>query len=55
MLVVVPVPDVDATVAALPAGTVVAAPADRPGWGVRPAYLRDPEGNLAEVQTWLPR
>ncbi|MGW4152043.1 VOC family protein [Micromonospora chersina] len=55
VLVVVPVPDVDATVAALPAGTVVAAPADRPGWGVRSAYLRDPEGNLVEVQTWLPR
>ncbi|MGR6322672.1 VOC family protein [Micromonospora soli] len=55
VLVVVPVPDVDAVVAALPDGTVVAPPADRPGWGIRAAYLRDPEGNLVEVQTWLPR
>ncbi|MFI6130100.1 VOC family protein [Micromonospora sp. NPDC051141] len=55
VLVVVPVPDVDATVTALPAGTVVAEPADRPGWGVRSAYLRDPEGNLVEVQSWPAR
>lgn len=52
VLLVLPVPDVDATVATLPAGTVVGRPADRPGWGVRSAYLRDPEGNLVEVQTW---
>ncbi|WP_406107432.1 VOC family protein [Micromonospora globbae] len=52
ILVVIPVPDVDATVAALPAGVVVTEAADRPGWGVRSAYLRDPEGNLVEVQTW---
>ncbi|MET8232277.1 VOC family protein [Micromonospora sp. NPDC005298] len=55
VLVVVPVPDVDATVAGLPAGTVVVAPADRPGWGIRSAYLRDPEGNLVEVQSWPAR
>lgn len=55
ILVVVPVPDVDATVAALPATVVVAEAADRPGWGVRSAYLRDPEGNLVEVQTWTAR
>ncbi|MFR9779613.1 VOC family protein [Micromonospora sp. MS34] len=52
VLVVVPVSDVDATVAALPSDAVVVPPADRPGWGVRSAYLRDPEGNLVEVQTW---
>ena len=52
VLVVVPVPDVDATVAALPDRSLVAEPADRPGWGLRSAYLRDPEGNLVEVQTW---
>ncbi|WP_376787279.1 VOC family protein [Micromonospora halotolerans] len=34
---------------------VVAAAADRPGWGVRSAYLRDPEGHLVEVQTWTAR
>ncbi|NES30809.1 VOC family protein [Micromonospora terminaliae] len=55
VLVVVPVPDVDATVAALQAELVVAEAADRPGWGVRSAYLRDPEGNLVEVQTWTAR
>ncbi|MET8909176.1 VOC family protein [Micromonospora sp. NPDC004551] len=55
VLVVVPVPDVDATVAALEAELVVAEAADRPGWGVRSAYLRDPEGNLVEVQTWTAR
>ncbi|MGC1213251.1 MAG: VOC family protein [Micromonospora sp.] len=52
VLVVVPVSDVDATVAALPSRAVVAEAADRPGWGVRSAYLRDPEGNLVELQTW---
>jgi catechol 2,3-dioxygenase-like lactoylglutathione lyase family enzyme len=55
VLVVVPVPDVDGTVAAMPPAAVVAPPADRAGWGVRSAYLRDPEGNLVEVQTWLAR
>ncbi|MFC0028670.1 VOC family protein [Micromonospora chaiyaphumensis] len=52
VLVVIPVPDVDATIAALQTELVVAEATDRPGWGVRSAYLRDPEGNLVEVQTW---
>ncbi|SBT49322.1 VOC family protein [Micromonospora auratinigra] len=52
VLVVVPVPDVDATVAAVAPDTLVVAPADRPGWGIRSAYLRDPDGNLVEVQSW---
>ncbi|MFF5175660.1 VOC family protein [Micromonospora sp. NPDC000089] len=52
VMLVLPVSDVDELVAGQPADAVVAAPADRPGWGVRSAYLRDPEGNLVEVQTW---
>jgi catechol 2,3-dioxygenase-like lactoylglutathione lyase family enzyme len=52
VLVVVPVSDVDATVATVPPDALVVAPADRPGWGIRSAYLRDPDGNLVEVQSW---
>ncbi|MBH1937362.1 glyoxalase/bleomycin resistance/extradiol dioxygenase family protein [Streptomyces sp. AV19] len=35
-------------------GTAVAAPADRPEWGpsLRTAHLRDPEGNLIELQSY---
>ncbi|MCI4063233.1 VOC family protein [Micromonospora sp. R77] len=55
VLLVLPVPDVDTMIAGLPAGSVALPPADRPGWGVRSAYLRDPEGNLVEVQTWTAR
>lgn len=29
-------------------------PTDRPGWGVRTAHFRDPEGNLLEINTLLP-
>ncbi|MGC9665879.1 VOC family protein [Planosporangium sp. 12N6] len=52
VMLVLPVFDVDEVVAGMPADVVVAPPADRPGWGVRSAYLRDPEGNLVEVQTY---
>lgn len=52
MMLVVPVDDVDAAVAALPAHAVVVAPADRPDWGIRSAYLRDPDGNLVELQSY---
>ncbi|GAA1978229.1 VOC family protein [Catenulispora subtropica] len=35
-------------------GTLVAAPTDRPDWGptLRTAHLRDPEGNLIELQSY---
>ncbi|MBA2889835.1 VOC family protein [Nonomuraea soli] len=35
-------------------GTLVAAPADRPDWGrgLRTAHLRDPDGNLLELQSY---
>jgi catechol 2,3-dioxygenase-like lactoylglutathione lyase family enzyme len=29
-------------------------PADHPEWGIRTAYLRDPDGNLVEVNSPLP-
>ena len=33
----------------------VAEPADRPEWGVRTAHLRDPDGNLIEINSALRR
>jgi len=29
-------------------------PDDYPGWGIRAAYLRDPDGNLIEIHSPLP-
>lgn len=50
------VDDVDKAAAALAAlgGRVVAAAADRPEWGpgLRTAHLRDPGGNLLELQSY---
>ncbi|MGI5330083.1 VOC family protein [Actinomadura nitritigenes] len=50
------VDDVEKAAAALTAlgGRVVAAPADRPEWGpgLRTAHLRDPGGNLLELQSY---
>ena len=45
--------DVDKQAAALKGCgvTLVAEPADRPDWSVRTAHLRDPEGNLIEINT----
>lgn len=34
---------------------VVTAPVDRPGWGIRVAHFRDPDGNLIELNMELPR
>ena len=33
---------------------VVAEPADHPEWGIRVAYLRDPDGNLIEINSPIP-
>jgi len=33
----------------------IAGPKDFPGWGIRSAYLRDPDGNLLELHTDLSR
>jgi len=35
--------------------SLVTEPQDRPGWGIRTAHLRDPEGNLIELYQPLPR
>lgn len=45
------VDDVDTTFARLRERgvEVVAGPQDQPGWGIRAAHLRDPEGNLIEI------
>jgi lactoylglutathione lyase len=50
------VEDVDAATARLQERRVplVAAPADRPEWGVRTAHFRDPDGNLIEINAPLP-
>jgi len=33
--------------------TIIAGPADHTGWGIRSFYLRDPDGNLIEVNCLL--
>ena len=54
---IVQVEDVDAIVTALRArgAAEVSEPEDHPGWGIRSAYLRDPDGNLIELFSELPR
>ena len=48
--------DLDATVEALKArgADFVADLQDRPDWGIRTAHLRDPDGNLIELNSPLP-
>lgn len=48
--------DVDATCEALKnkGVTIIAEPTDMPGWGMRCAQLRDPEGHLIEIGTPFP-
>jgi len=50
------VEDVDQMVAQLEARgvTFIAPPTDRPGWGLRTAHLRDPDGNLIEISHGIP-
>jgi lactoylglutathione lyase len=52
-LVVLEVDDVDALVERL-ADHVVAGPTDRPDWGGRVAYVRDPSGNALELFQTIP-
>jgi catechol 2,3-dioxygenase-like lactoylglutathione lyase family enzyme len=52
-LVVLEVDDVDAEVARL-GELVVAEPVDRPDWGGRVAYVRDPSGNGIELFQSIP-
>ena len=53
-VLVLRVPDVDAAYAeALARGAVSAAePREQPGWGMRVAHLRAPEGTLIEFCSW---
>jgi catechol 2,3-dioxygenase-like lactoylglutathione lyase family enzyme len=32
---------------------LIVGPTDHPGWGIRSAYLRDPDGNLIEINQSL--
>lgn len=56
-MLIVGVDDVDGTVARLKSMGVqfVLGPQDFPDWGMRSAYLRDPDGNLIELTGELPR
>ncbi len=55
-MLIVTVEDVDASVERLQAQGVqfLTDPRDFPGWGIRSAYLRDPDGNLIELYSDLP-
>ena len=54
--VIVAVPDVDAVQKTLDArgASFVNPPHDRPDWGVRCLHLRDPDGNLIEINQEIP-
>jgi lactoylglutathione lyase len=56
-MLIIGVEDVDATTARLEALGVqfVLGPQNYPAWGMRSAYLRDPDGNLIELTGDLPR
>jgi lactoylglutathione lyase len=53
---IVRVNDLDATAARLKAEgiSMITDVQDRPGWGIRTAHLRDPDGNLIELIESLP-
>ena len=53
-LLVLEVDDVDAAIAGKDEH-LARAPVDKPDWGGRVAYLRDPSGNLIELFQTLPR
>ena len=36
-------------------GSLITAPTDMPQWGIRTAHLRDPDGNLIEAFSHLPK
>lgn len=52
-VVVIGVDDVDETIDRLEGVEVVAPPTDRPDWFLRTAHVRDPDGNLVEVNAPL--
>ncbi len=56
-MLIIGVGDVDATVARFEARGIQfeAGPKNYPDWGMRAAYLRDPDGNLIELTGALPK
>ncbi|MEU6021889.1 VOC family protein [Micromonospora sp. NPDC047134] len=50
------VEDVDSTAAELVSrgANMIQGPSDRPGWGIRSAYFRDPDGYLIEINKQQP-
>jgi lactoylglutathione lyase len=54
---IVGVEDLDAAVSGLRerGGKIFVGPTDRPDWGIRVAFLRDPDGNLIEVNAPIPQ
>ncbi len=56
-MLIVQVEDVDAAVRELHARGAedISAPQDHPGWGIRSAYLRDPDGHLIVLYNDMPR
>ena len=49
--------DLDSLIPKLQArgANVIKAPQDYPDWGIRAAYIRDPDGNLIEINKPVPR
>jgi lactoylglutathione lyase len=56
-VLVLDVDDVDAAAARVLAagGKLITQPEDHPDWGIRTCHLRDPEGNLLELEHGLPQ
>jgi lactoylglutathione lyase len=56
MALIFQVEDVDGTIEQLRArgAKIVVEPVNHPEWGIRTAYLRDPEGNLIEINAQIP-
>jgi catechol 2,3-dioxygenase-like lactoylglutathione lyase family enzyme len=48
--------DVDSTIEQIRArgANIIGEPRSRPDWGIRVAYLRDPDGNLIEINSPMP-
>ena len=55
-MLIIGVANVDAEVTRMQASgiTIILGPQDLPAWGMRSAYLRDPDGNLIELTGALP-
>jgi lactoylglutathione lyase len=55
-LLIFGVEDLDATVAAMRerGAQFVTEPTDHPEWGIRTAHLRDPDGNIIEINSDMP-